>query len=113
MALLDGIHHVATLTADLDRLIDFYRRDFDAPAIFDEEEDGVRHAFILLGPNTLLHPFQLSWTEPPPRHGESRCTRLATAPLVDRSLGCAGKSPALAWYARTSELERAVRRVRR
>ncbi len=65
MALLDGIHHVATLTADLDRLIDFYRRDFDAPAIFDEEEDGVRHAFILLGPNTLLHPFQLSWTEPP------------------------------------------------
>jgi catechol 2,3-dioxygenase-like lactoylglutathione lyase family enzyme len=35
MALLDGIHHVATLTADLDRLIAFYGRIFDARVLLD------------------------------------------------------------------------------
>ncbi len=59
MALLDGIHHLATLTADMDRLIGFYRRIFDARVVLDVEEEGLRHAFIELGPKTLLHPFQI------------------------------------------------------
>jgi catechol 2,3-dioxygenase-like lactoylglutathione lyase family enzyme len=59
MPLLNGIHHVTSVTADLDRLIGFYEHIFEAPVTFDMEEDGLRHAFIQLGPHTVLHPFQI------------------------------------------------------
>jgi catechol 2,3-dioxygenase-like lactoylglutathione lyase family enzyme len=59
MALLNGIHHIATLTTDMDRLIAFYEQVFDARLLLDMEEEGLRHAFIELGPNTVLHPFQI------------------------------------------------------
>lgn len=65
MALLNGIHHLTTLTADLDRLIGFYTRVFDARVTLDLEEDGLRHAFIELGPATVLHPFQVPGVEVP------------------------------------------------
>lgn len=65
MALLDGVHHLATLTADMDRLIAFYEEVFDAQLLLDMEEEGLRHAFIELGPNTVLHPFQISGTGVP------------------------------------------------
>jgi catechol 2,3-dioxygenase-like lactoylglutathione lyase family enzyme len=58
MKLLDGIHHLACLTLDMDRLIAFYERVFDARVLVDLQEDGLRHAFIELGPHTVLHPFQ-------------------------------------------------------
>lgn len=59
MALSNGIHHLTILTADIDRLVGFYRRVFDADVNLDLEEDGLRHAFIELGPHTVLHPFQV------------------------------------------------------
>ncbi|MEX2425802.1 MAG: VOC family protein [Thermomicrobiaceae bacterium] len=65
MSLLGGIHHVTTLTADIDRLIGFYKRVFDAPVILDLTEEGLRHAFIELGPHTGLHPFQVPGIEVP------------------------------------------------
>lgn len=65
MSLLAGTHHLATLTADMDRLIAFYQRVFDARVVFDVEEEGVRHAFIELGPTTLLHPFQIPGIDVP------------------------------------------------
>lgn len=65
MTMLDGIHHLATLTADMDRLIAFYQRVFDARVVLDLEEEGLRHAFIELGPTTLLHPFQMPGVEVP------------------------------------------------
>ena len=65
MTLLDGIHHLSTLTVDMDRLIAFYRRVFDAPVLLDVEEEGLRHAFIQLGPSTFLHPFQIPWVDVP------------------------------------------------
>ncbi|CAA9551030.1 MAG: hypothetical protein AVDCRST_MAG49-1792 [uncultured Thermomicrobiales bacterium] len=81
MTLLDGIHHVATLTADLDRLIGFYRRVFDARVVLDLEEEGLRHAFLELGPNTLLHPFQIPGVEVPqgdlPIFGRGRLDHVA------------------------------------
>ncbi len=81
MALLDGIHHLTTLTADLDRLISFYRRVFDARVTLDLEEDGLRHAFIELGPTTVLHPFQVPWLEVPqgalPMFGRGRLDHVA------------------------------------
>ena len=65
MPQLAGIHHVATLTADLDRLIAFYERVFDARVLADMEEEGLRHAFIELGPATMLHPFQIPGADVP------------------------------------------------
>ena len=59
MPLLSGLHHIATLTADMDRLIAFYARIFDAGVVADITEEGLRHAFIELCPTTLLHPFQI------------------------------------------------------
>jgi len=62
---LNGIHHLTNLTADLDRLIGFYQRVFDAQVTLDMEEEGLRHAFIELGPNTVLHPFEVPGVEVP------------------------------------------------
>ncbi len=49
MPLLNDLHHVTFLTGDMDRLIAFYERVFDARVTFDRiEEDPPRrrHAFI-------------------------------------------------------------------
>jgi catechol 2,3-dioxygenase-like lactoylglutathione lyase family enzyme len=65
MPLLNGIHHVTSITSDLDRLIRFYQRIFDAPVLLDLEEEGLRHAFIRVGPGTVLHPFQVPGVDLP------------------------------------------------
>lgn len=65
MQLLDDIHHLTFVTADIDRLIDFYRRVFGARVTVDLEEEGLRHAFIEAGPHTVLHPFQVPGVTPP------------------------------------------------
>jgi catechol 2,3-dioxygenase-like lactoylglutathione lyase family enzyme len=58
VTLVHGIHHVAFLTANLDRLIAFYERIFEARVTFDREDGGLRHAFIEVGEHTVLHPFE-------------------------------------------------------
>lgn len=63
MTLLNGIRHLTALTADLDRLIAFYARVFDARVTGDLEEDGLRHTFVELGPATVPHPFQVPGVE--------------------------------------------------
>lgn len=63
--LLNDIHHLTFLTADMDRLIAFYQRVFGARVTVDLEEEGLRHAFIEVGPHTVLHPFQVPGLEPP------------------------------------------------
>jgi catechol 2,3-dioxygenase-like lactoylglutathione lyase family enzyme len=65
MQTLNGIHHLTILTSDMDRLIDFYRRVFDANVTLDMEEEGLRHVFIELGPDTVLHPFEVPGIEVP------------------------------------------------
>lgn len=65
--LLNDIHHLTFLTADLDRLIAFYERIFDAQVKADFEEEGLRHALIEIGPHTMLHPFQVPGVDPPGR----------------------------------------------
>jgi catechol 2,3-dioxygenase-like lactoylglutathione lyase family enzyme len=68
MALVNDLHHMTFLTADMDRLIAFYERIFDAQVTFDRvEEGGVRHAFIEIGPHTLLHPFEVPGVDVPGR----------------------------------------------
>ena len=65
MHLLNDIHHLTFITADMGRLIAFYERIFGARVLFDLEEDGLRHAGIAVGPHTMLHPFQIPGVEPP------------------------------------------------
>lgn len=63
--LLNDLHHLTFLTADMERLIAFYTSIFEARVIMDLEEEGLRHAFIAIGPHTTLHPFQIPGAEPP------------------------------------------------
>ena len=67
MQLVDGVHHLTFLTEDMDRLLAFYVRVFDAEVTLDMTEEGLRHAFLKVGPTTVLHPFQmLDGPDPPP-----------------------------------------------
>jgi catechol 2,3-dioxygenase-like lactoylglutathione lyase family enzyme len=63
--MLSDLHHVTFLTADMDRLIGFYERVFEARVTVDLEEEGLRHAFIEVGQHTVLHPFQVPGVNPP------------------------------------------------
>jgi catechol 2,3-dioxygenase-like lactoylglutathione lyase family enzyme len=65
--LVDGARHITFLTEDMDRLLAFYVRVFDAEVTLDMTEEGLRHAFLKVGPTTVLHPFQmLEGPAPPP-----------------------------------------------
>jgi catechol 2,3-dioxygenase-like lactoylglutathione lyase family enzyme len=57
--LVEGIHHLTFLTEDMDRLAAFYERVFAASKTLDMTEEGVRHAFLEIGPTAVLHPFQI------------------------------------------------------
>ena len=70
MSLLSGLNHVAFLSADIDRLKDFYGRVFDATCVLDEvlphgPWDGARHAFIDVGGGCVLHPFEATDKDSP------------------------------------------------
>ncbi len=62
--LTDGIHHVATLTADTDRLHAFYREVFEAEVVRDgpevEGRGGVRLSVVRIGPATELNVFEIA-----------------------------------------------------
>jgi catechol 2,3-dioxygenase-like lactoylglutathione lyase family enzyme len=58
MALTTGIHHVAMLTADLDRFLAFYCGVFGGSVLFDVTEGELRHAAVDLGSGSALHAFQ-------------------------------------------------------
>jgi catechol 2,3-dioxygenase-like lactoylglutathione lyase family enzyme len=64
--LVSGAHHITFLTEDMDRLIAFYERVFDAEKTLDMTEEGLRHVFLKVGPTTVLHPFQMLEGRPPP-----------------------------------------------
>jgi catechol 2,3-dioxygenase-like lactoylglutathione lyase family enzyme len=64
--LVDGVHHLTFLTEDLDPVLAFYQRVFDAQVTLDMTEEGIRHAFLTVGPTTVLHPFQLLEGPGPP-----------------------------------------------
>lgn len=59
MAVSTGAHHLALITSDLNRFIDFYRAIFDAEVVVDMEEAVGRHAMIDLGGGFMLHPFEM------------------------------------------------------
>lgn len=66
MALLDGMNHLASMTNDLHRLATFYAEVFDVPVIAELEEEGLRHAMLQVGTNTVLHAFEIVDAPAPP-----------------------------------------------
>lgn len=66
MKLLEGINHVAIVTPDLDRMVDFYERVFDASVAMDMKEDGLRIVLVEVGANSVLAVFQIDGNETPP-----------------------------------------------
>lgn len=65
MKLLNDVHHITFLTLDMDRLIDFYRRVFEAVVTLDLTEGPLRHTFIAVGSHTVLHPFEIEGVDLP------------------------------------------------
>lgn len=59
MTLVNGINHVAVLTADLERFLRFYEEVFDMPLLFEETTPAFRHAIIRSGPSSWLHPAEV------------------------------------------------------
>lgn len=67
--LLDGINHVAVVTADTERLVAFYDEVFGA--VVDGElrgDDGVRLTLLKIGPHTELNVFEIDGNEEAHRH---------------------------------------------
>lgn len=54
-----GCNHVAIVTSDLDRFVDFHVTVFEAEVVVELSEDGLRHALVDLGGGFMLHPFEL------------------------------------------------------
>jgi catechol 2,3-dioxygenase-like lactoylglutathione lyase family enzyme len=90
MKLVDGISHVATVTEDLDRMVAFYRRVFDAQVSEVMVDEGLRHQLIFLGDQVALHPFELPGAQPDQRFEMFDRGRLdhfgVTAPSVEALL---------------------------
>jgi catechol 2,3-dioxygenase-like lactoylglutathione lyase family enzyme len=56
VSVIAGLNHVAVLTADLERFIDFYTRMFELEVVFVERTPTLRHAILRLGKDSWLHP---------------------------------------------------------
>ena len=58
MILLDGLQHVAIVTADLDRFVEFYGGVFGAECLDLPATPAFRHALLRVGPASTLHPVE-------------------------------------------------------
>lgn len=54
-----GINHVAVLTEDLDRFVEFYTSVFDLDVVFRETTPSFRHAILQIAPGSWLHPAEV------------------------------------------------------
>jgi catechol 2,3-dioxygenase-like lactoylglutathione lyase family enzyme len=59
VSVIAGLNHVAVLTADLERFIDFYTRMFELEVVFVERTPALRHAILRLGKDSWLHPAEI------------------------------------------------------
>jgi catechol 2,3-dioxygenase-like lactoylglutathione lyase family enzyme len=59
MSLVTGVNHVAVLTDDLDRFVEFYTAVFDLEVVFSETTPAFRHAILRTGTDSWLHPAEV------------------------------------------------------
>jgi catechol 2,3-dioxygenase-like lactoylglutathione lyase family enzyme len=57
--LLSGLNHVAIVTSDLNRFIDFYTSMFGVEQVF-REDQPFRHAILRTGGSSWLHPAEVA-----------------------------------------------------
>jgi catechol 2,3-dioxygenase-like lactoylglutathione lyase family enzyme len=57
--LLDGINHVAVMTGDTDRLLEFYGAVFDATSEVLRDDDEVKLTIVDVGPTQELNVFEI------------------------------------------------------
>ena len=60
MGLLRGFNHVAVLTHDTQRLVDFYEEVFDATSMPAEKNDFLQLTLIWVGPFNALNVFEIN-----------------------------------------------------
>jgi catechol 2,3-dioxygenase-like lactoylglutathione lyase family enzyme len=58
--LVSAVNHVAVMTADLDRFIEFYVEGLGLELVFREEVPGMRHAILRCGALSWLHPVEVA-----------------------------------------------------
>ncbi len=58
--LLTGINHVAVLSGDTDRFVEFYRSVFEATHEVFQERDGFKLTIVWVGPTAELNVFELA-----------------------------------------------------
>jgi catechol 2,3-dioxygenase-like lactoylglutathione lyase family enzyme len=63
MTLVQGLNHIAILTGDLDRFIAFYTEVFELEPVFREDTPAFRHAILRTGPNSWLHPAEVTGSQ--------------------------------------------------
>src|SRR5688572_15118832 len=56
MTLVSGINHVAIVTADLARFIEFYTAVFELEVVFEQATPAFSHAILRAGASAWLHP---------------------------------------------------------
>lgn len=60
MSLLSGVNHVAVMTGDLDRFVEFYCDVFELDLVFSETTPAFRHAILRTGATSWLHPAEVA-----------------------------------------------------
>jgi len=80
-----GIGHVAILTEDLDRFVEFYTSVFEAEAVFTETTPAFRHAILRTGDHSWLHPAQVVGNG----HGRASAAMFERGHLDHLALGAA------------------------
>jgi catechol 2,3-dioxygenase-like lactoylglutathione lyase family enzyme len=87
MRLTRGVNHVAVLTDDLDRFVEFYTAVFDLELAFTETTPGFRHAILRTGPDSWLHPAEVVGNE----HGTALPAMFQRGHLDHVALGAASQ----------------------
>ena len=57
--MITGVNHIAVMTDDLDRFVEFYSNVFDLELVFTEDTPAFRHAILRTGPSSWLHPAEV------------------------------------------------------
>jgi catechol 2,3-dioxygenase-like lactoylglutathione lyase family enzyme len=86
MDLLAGVNHIAVMTADLDRFVEFYVDVFGLEMVFEETNPAFRHAILRTGPTSWLHPAEV----PGNGHGEGSAAMFDRGHLDHLALAAAG-----------------------
>lgn len=63
MQLTRSLNHVAVLTEDLDRFVEFYTSVFGLDVVFTETTPAFRHAILRTGTDSWLHPAEVYGNE--------------------------------------------------